>query len=79
VSKERQQSVNEFGCGILYNPRALLRHLPIIEVLAVCIGNIRNVDVATPENERQQRVNRASTILSVASRIIQGRYYSIYP
>jgi len=61
ASTERQQSVNEFGCGILYNPRVVLRHLPIIEVLAAYIGNIVNVDVAEPENERRQSVNRAST------------------
>jgi len=59
---ERQQSVNGFGCCILYNPRAVLRHLPIIEVLAAFIlGNIMNVDVNAPENERQQSVNREST------------------
>jgi len=61
ASTERQLSVNESGCCIMYDPRAMLRHLPIIEVLAACIGNIVNVDVAAPENERQQSVNRAST------------------
>ena len=58
---ERQQSVNEFGHCILYNPRAAIRHLPIIEVLAAFIGNIVCVDTATPQNERQQSVNRLST------------------
>jgi len=58
---ERQQSVNDFRCCILYNPRAVLWHLCIIEVLAAFIGNIVNVDVAAPENEHQQSVNRAST------------------
>jgi len=58
---ERQPSVNKFGCCILYNPRAVLRNLPIIGVLAAFIGNIVNVDVPAPENERQQSVNRAST------------------
>ena len=58
---ERQQSVNDFGCCILYNPRAILRLLPIIEVLAGFRDNMVNAVVATPKNERQQSVNRAST------------------
>jgi len=58
---ERQQTVNNFGCCILYNPRAVIRHLPIIEVLAAFIGNIMCVDTATLQNERQQSVNRLST------------------
>ena len=58
---ERQQSINDFGCCILYNPRAMLRLLPIFEVLAAFIGNIVNVDVASPENESQQSLNRVST------------------
>jgi len=57
----RRQSVNDFGCCILNNARAVLRHLPIIEVLAVFIDNILFVDTATPQNERQQSVNTAST------------------
>jgi hypothetical protein len=58
---ERQQSVKNFGCCILYNPWAVIRHLGIIEVLAAIIGNIVCVDTATPQNERQQSVNRSST------------------
>jgi hypothetical protein len=58
---ERQQSVNEIVCCILYNPRAVLRHLPIIEVLAAFLGNMVCVDSAIPDNERQQSINRAST------------------
>ena len=58
---ERQWSVNDFGCCILYNPRAIQRLLPIIEVLATCIGNTVYVDVASPENERQQSVNTEVT------------------
>jgi len=61
ASTEHQQSMNDFGCCILYNPRAVLRHLPIIEVLACFIGNIVCVDTATPQNEHQQGINRAST------------------
>ena len=34
MSTECQQSVNKFGSCILYNPRALLRYIPIINVLA---------------------------------------------
>jgi len=48
-------------CCILNNPRAVLRHLLIIEVLAAFIGNIVCIDTAKPQNERQQSVKRAST------------------
>jgi len=58
---QRQQSVNDFVCGILYNRRAVLQHLSEIEVLAAFIGNIVFVDTVTPQNERQQSVNTAST------------------
>jgi RecA/RadA recombinase len=58
---ERQQSVNDFVCCILYNPRAVLQHLSIIEVLADFIGNIVIVNTVTPQNERQLSVNTAST------------------
>jgi hypothetical protein len=58
---ERQQSVKDVVCGIVYNPRAVLRHLSIIVVLAAFIGNIVCVDTVTPQNERQQSVNTAST------------------
>jgi len=46
---ERQQSVNDFMCCMLYNPRAALRHLLIIEVLATIIGNMVCVNAATPQ------------------------------
>jgi len=58
---ERQQSVNDFVGCILYNPRAVLRHLSLIEVLAAFTGNIVFVDTVTPQNERQQSINTAST------------------
>jgi len=58
---ERQQSVNNFVCCILYNSMAELRHLTIIEVLAAFIGNIVCVNSATRQNKRQQSVNRAAT------------------
>jgi hypothetical protein len=58
---ERQLSVNDFVCCMLYNPRAVLRHLSITEVWAAFIGNIVFVDTVTPRNERQQSVNTAST------------------
>jgi hypothetical protein len=87
---ERQQSVNDFVCCILYHPGAALRHLSIIEVLVAFLGKIVNVNVASPDNEHQQSVNRASTehqqsvnrastILGVASYMIQGLCYGIYP
>jgi len=58
---ERQQSVNDFVCCILYNPRAVLQHLSIIDVLAAFIGIIVFVDTVTPQNERQQSINTPST------------------
>jgi hypothetical protein len=58
---ECQQSINDFVCCILYNPRAVLRHLSITEVLAAFIGNIVFVDTSTPQNERQPSVITAST------------------
>jgi len=58
---ERQQSVNDYVCRIMYSPRAVLWHLSIIEVLAAFIGNIMFVDTVTPQNERHQSVNTPST------------------
>ena len=58
---ERQQSVNDFVCCIMYNPRAVLQHLSIVEVLAAVIGNMVIVNTVTPRNERQPSVNTAST------------------
>ena len=58
---ERQQSVNDFVCCILYNPRAVLQHWSIIEVLAAFRGNIVIVNTVTPRNERPPSVNTAST------------------
>jgi hypothetical protein len=60
LENEPQQSVNDFVCCILYNSRAVQRHLSIIKVLAAFIGNIVFVDTVTPQNERQQSVNTAS-------------------
>jgi len=82
--------VNDFVCCIVCHPRAVLRLLSISDVLVPFIGNIVNVDVASPDNERQQGVNRASTerqqsinrastILGVASCMIQRLCYVIYP
>jgi hypothetical protein len=46
---ECQQSVNDVGCCIWYNPRAVLQHLPIIEVLAAFIGNMVCGNSAAPQ------------------------------
>jgi len=40
---------------------AVLRHLTIMEVMAAFIGNNVSVDTATPQDERQQSINRVST------------------
>ena len=79
ASTECHQTVNNFGCCILCNPRVVLWHLFMIEVLATCLGNMVRVDIATPNNERQQSHSRALTILGIASCIIQGLSYGIYP
>jgi len=74
----------------MYNQRAVLWCLPIIEALLVFMGNMLSVDVATPENERQQSVNTASTEhqqsinkaptnFIIASLIIHRLWYCIYP
>jgi len=54
---ERQQRVINFGCCILYNPRAVLQLVPLIGVLGSLIVNMINIDVATPKNDCQQNVN----------------------
>ena len=46
ASTERQQSVNNLGYCILYNPRAMLQHLPIINVLAAFMCK-REIDMVT--------------------------------
>jgi len=45
----------------MFNPRAVLWNVPIIEVLAAYIGKIINLDVTSPEIERHQSPNWAST------------------
>jgi len=45
----------------MYNLRAVLQQLPIIEVLEAFIGSIVCVNNATLQNERQLSVNRASS------------------
>ena len=51
----------------------------MIKVLVTVMGNVVDVDVASSKYECQQSINRASTILGVASGIIQGLCYGIYP
>ena len=46
---ERQQSVKDIVCCILYNPMAVVWHLPIIEVFAAFTGNMVCVNAATPQ------------------------------
>jgi hypothetical protein len=58
---DHQDSVNDYVGCILCNPKAVLRHLSIIEELAAITGNMVSVDTATPPNERQHSINRSST------------------
>jgi hypothetical protein len=46
---EHEWSVQDFVCSILYNPRAVLRHLPMIQAVAAFIGNMVCVNAATPQ------------------------------
>jgi hypothetical protein len=48
---ERQQSINSCVCCIVCDPRAIVRLLRIIEVLATSKGNIVHDIVATPEDD----------------------------
>jgi len=57
ASTEYQQSVNKFSYCIFYMLRAILLHLPIIEVLSVVMGNMVRVNVAAPKVS----INIAST------------------
>ena len=57
---------------------AVLWHSSMIEVLAALLGNMVRVDIATPNNERQQTPSRALTILGIASCVIQGLCYGVY-
>jgi hypothetical protein len=79
VSTEHQQSINDFHYCICDNPRPMLVHLPILEVLPTIVGNMLNVDIATPKNDHQLSTNRASAILIGATVIIRELCYSIYP
>jgi hypothetical protein len=58
---ERQQSINDFGCCILCHPTAVLQLLSIIEILVTFMDKIVNVNVASPDNQHQQSINKAST------------------
>ena len=45
---ELEQSVNSLGCCILYDSRAVLRHLPIINVLVAFVGKSECNTVTDP-------------------------------
>jgi len=58
ASTERQLRVNNLGCCILYDPRTMLRHLPIINLLAAfMLKETATWSQPHCENERQQSVN----------------------
>jgi hypothetical protein len=69
ASTECQQSMNDFHYRIIYIPRAVVPHLPIIEVMPILMGNILSFDAATPTNEHQHSINRVSMIFIIASSI----------
>jgi H+/gluconate symporter-like permease len=48
ASTECQQSINNLGYCILYDPRAVLQHLPIINVLAAFMGKREGDKVTAP-------------------------------
>ena len=48
VSTEHQQSINNLGCCILYDSRAVLRHLPIINIVAAFVGKRERDKVTAP-------------------------------
>jgi hypothetical protein len=56
-----QRSINDYRSWNLFNPRTVLWHLPIIEVLPGYMDNMSNVDVSTVKNECEKTVNRVST------------------
>jgi hypothetical protein len=53
----------------------MLPHLPIIDELPTFMGNIGCVDVGTP----QMTIIGVSTILGIASCIIEGLFCGVYP
>jgi hypothetical protein len=55
---DRQKSVNHFRYYIIYNPAAVFWHLNIIELSGACVGNMDNVDIATPKNECHQHIKK---------------------
>ena len=48
AATERQQTVNNLGCCILYHSKAVLRHLPIINVLATFVCKSESDMVTAP-------------------------------
>jgi len=87
---EGQQSDNEFWRCNLYKPRAVQTHIPMIQILGGDISKLVTIDVAVPgkkrqqsgngeSKQRQQSVNRESTILGAAWCLIVGMCNEIYP
>jgi hypothetical protein len=62
ASTEYQHSINDLGQRIVYNLNGVLQCFPLTEVLTAVMGNIVHVDVATPKNDRQNSINRGSTV-----------------
>jgi hypothetical protein len=60
--------MNDFQCCTVYNARAMLWHLLIIELLLAFMCKMGSVDVATPS----MSIYSVSTILGVAYCIIEG-------
>ena len=80
LRNERQQGVNIFMPSIFEYQLAVWPHHSIMELLAAFLGKSAFCNIITMSyNERQPSVNRASTILDLATWIIQGQWDAANP
>jgi hypothetical protein len=69
ASTEHQQSVNNLGCCILYNPRAVLWHRPIINVIAAVMSKRHHDMVISPVWKWASTERQRISVLHLASSI----------